>query len=33
MDAWAAATGGEADAWPGGADALLNDAAVLRLLR
>ena len=33
MDAWAAATGGQADAWPGGAVALLNDAAVLRLLR
>jgi len=32
-DAWAAAAGGAGDAWPGGAGALLNDAAVLRLLR
>ena len=30
---WEAAAGGAGDAWPGGADALLNDAAVLRLLR
>jgi hypothetical protein len=31
--AWEAAAGGAAEAWPGGAEALLNDAAVLRLLR